>query len=225
MVNNWEATYFDFNQDKICALAKEAAKLGIEMLVLDDGWFGHRDSDDSSLGDWDIVHPGKLPQGLKPLVEQVNAMGLKFGLWFEPEMVSPDSELYREHPDWCLHVPDRSRSQARRQLILDFSRKDVQDSIIAKLSSVLSSANIEFVKWDMNRNMSEIGSALLPSERQSETAHRYILGLYRVLEELTSRFPKVLFESCSGGGGRFDPGRYITCPKTGPATIPIRWND
>lgn len=223
LVNNWEATYFDFNQEKICALGDEAAALGIEMLVLDDGWFGHRDSDDSSLGDWEIVHPEKLPQGLKPLADKINGMGLKFGLWFEPEMVSPDSQLYRAHPDWCLHVPNRSRSLARRQLILDYSRKDVQDAIIQKLSSVLSSAHIEYVKWDMNRNMAEIGSELLPPERQMETAHRYILGLYRVLEELTSRFPQVLFESCSGGGGRFDPGMMYYMPQnwTSDDTDPV----
>ncbi|MDF2587374.1 MAG: agaR1 [Anaerocolumna sp.] len=205
VINNWEATYFDFNADKLKAIAKDAAELGVELLVLDDGWFGKRNSDNCSLGDW-YVDKNKLPDGLKALVDDVNGYGMGFGLWFEPEMISPDSDLYRAHPDWCLHVPDRHRSLGRNQLILDYSRKDVQDAIIEMLSSVLSSANITYVKWDMNRNMSEIGSALLPNNRQMETAHRYMLGVYHVMETITSKFPDVLFESCSGGGGRFDPG-------------------
>jgi alpha-galactosidase len=205
LINNWEATYFDFNEEKLKAIAKEASELGIEMLVLDDGWFGKRNSDNCSLGDW-YVNKEKLPNGLDSLAKAINEYGMGFGLWFEPEMVSPDSDLYRAHPDWCLHVPDRHRSLGRNQLILDYSRKDVQDAIIDMLSGVLSSANISYVKWDMNRNMSEIGSELLPTNRQMETAHRYMLGVYRVMEEITNGFPDVLFESCSGGGGRFDPG-------------------
>lgn len=205
VINNWEATYFDFNEDKLKAIAKDASELGIELLVLDDGWFGKRNADNSSLGDW-FVNKEKLPNGLDSLVKAVNSYGMNFGLWFEPEMISPDSELYRAHPDWCIHVKDRHRSLGRNQLILDFSRKDVQDAIIEMLTNVLSSANISYVKWDMNRNMTEVGSALLPAERQMETAHRYMLGLYRVMEEITSKFPDILFESCSGGGGRFDPG-------------------
>lgn len=205
LINNWEATYFNFSEEKLKAIAKEASELGIEMLVLDDGWFGKRNSDNCSLGDW-YVNKEKLPNGLDSLAKSINEYGMGFGLWFEPEMVSPDSDLYRAHPDWCLHVPDRHRSLGRNQLILDYSRKDVQDAIIDMLSGVLSSANISYVKWDMNRNMSEIGSALLPANRQMETAHRYILGVYRVMEEIINRFPEVLFESCSGGGGRFDPG-------------------
>ncbi len=213
LINNWEATYFDFNENKIKEIAKEAADLGMELFVLDDGWFGKRDDDNSSLGDW-FVNEEKLKGGLNKLVSEINDMGLQFGLWFEPEMVSPISELYKEHPDWCLHIPGRIRSEARRQLILDYSREDVCDYIIDKISEVLSSAPISYVKWDMNRNMSEIGSVLLPANKQREVAHRYILGLYRVLEEITTKFPHVLFESCSGGGGRFDPGMLYYMPQT-----------
>lgn len=212
LINNWEATYFDFTEEKLVKLAEEASLLGVELLVLDDGWFGKRNSDNCSLGDW-FVNKEKLPGGLNALVDKVNSYGISFGLWFEPEMVSPDSDLYREHPDWCIHVPDRHRSLGRNQSILDYSRVDVQDYIIEILSNVLSSAKITYVKWDMNRNMSEIGSELLPENRQKETAHRYILGVYRVMEEITSRFPHILFESCSGGGGRFDPGILYYMPQ------------
>ena len=213
LINNWEATYFDFNETKIKEIAKEATNLGMELFVLDDGWFGKRDDDNSSLGDW-FVNEDKLKGGLNKLATEINEMGLQFGLWFEPEMVSPISELYKEHPDWCIHIPGRNRSEARRQLILDYSREDVCNYIIEKISEVLSSAPISYVKWDMNRNMSEIGSAKLPANRQREVAHRYILGLYKVLEEITTRFPDVLFESCSGGGGRFDPGMLYYMPQT-----------
>jgi len=213
LVNNWEATYFQFDADKIESIARVGRDLGIELFVLDDGWFGRRDSDDCSLGDW-TVDRRKLPGGLADLAGRVNRLGMQFGLWFEPEMVSPDSDLYRAHPDWCLHVPDRRRTEARQQLILDLSRDDVCDYLIDAVGSVLRSAPISYVKWDMNRNMTEIGSALLPPERQRETAHRYMLGLYRVLEAITSEFDRVLFESCSGGGGRFDPGMLHYMPQT-----------
>ena len=213
LVNNWEATYFDFNAERIEEIAKVGEELGIELFVLDDGWFGKRDSDNSSLGDW-IVDKNKLPKGLNDLANRVNKLSLKFGLWFEPEMVSPDSDLYRAHPDWCLHVPDRTRSMARTQLILDLSREDVCNYIIKSVDDVLKSAPISYVKWDMNRNMTEIGSALLPAERQKETAHRYMLGLYSVMDSITSSFPNILFESCSGGGGRFDPGILCYMPQT-----------
>lgn len=213
LINNWEATYFNFNADKIKEIAKAGKDLGLELFVLDDGWFGKRDSDDSSLGDW-VEDRRKLPEGLGKLGEDITAMGMEFGLWFEPEMVSPESELYRNHPDWCLHVPGNKRTEARQQLVLDLSRKDVCDYIVESVSAVLSSAPITYVKWDMNRNMTEIGSALLPAERQRETAHRYILGLYDVLERIVSQFPHILFESCSGGGGRFDPGMLYYMPQT-----------
>lgn len=213
LINNWEATYFDFNEVKIKEIAKEASKLGMELFVLDDGWFGNRNDDKSSLGDW-FVNENKLKGGLSKLAKDINNMGLKFGLWFEPEMISPISKLYEKHPNWCIHIPGRTRSQARSQLILDLSRKEVCDYIIESVSKILESANISYVKWDMNRNMTEVGSLELTSERQRETAHRYILGLYRVMEEITSRFPNVLFESCSGGGGRFDPGMLYYMPQT-----------
>ncbi|MNH74347.1 Alpha-galactosidase [compost metagenome] len=213
LINNWEATYFNFNADKIESIAKKGKELGIELFVLDDGWFGHRDNDKTSLGDW-FVDKSKLPGGLEDLVARVTSMDMKFGLWFEPEMISEDSELYRSHPDWCLHVPDRSRSTGRNQLVLDFSREEVGDAVIQMVSGILSSAPITYVKWDMNRHMTEVGSPALPAERQRETAHRYMLGLYRVMETITSRFPHILFESCSGGGGRFDPGILYYMPQT-----------
>ena len=213
LINNWEATYFDFNAEKLENIARAAQGAGMELFVLDDGWFGKRNNDNCSLGDW-YVNRDKLPEGLKDLAGRINKLGLKFGLWVEPEMVSPDSDLYRKHPDWCLHVPDRHRTQGRNQLILDFSRRDVCDAIIDVFTGIFSSAPISYVKWDMNRNMTEIGSEMLPPERQRETAHRYILGLYRVLETLTSRFPDILFENCSGGGGRFDPGMLYYMPQT-----------
>lgn len=213
LINNWEATYFDFNSEKILEIARVGKELGIELFVLDDGWFGQRDNDKCSLGDW-VVDKSKLPNGLKELVDQIRDMGMEFGIWFEPEMVSEDSDLYRKHPDWCLHVPNRPRTVGRNQLVLDLSRKDVCDHIIDALSNVLSSASISYVKWDMNRHMTEIGSAALTAEQQRETAHRYMLGLYRVMEELTSRFPHILFESCSSGGGRFDPGMLYYMPQT-----------
>lgn len=212
LVNNWEATYFDFNESKIINLAKKASELGIELLVLDDGWFGKRNDDTSSLGDW-FVNKEKLPNGLKGLAEKVNREGLKFGLWIEPEMISADSDLYRKHPDWCLHVAGRSRSEGRHQLVLDFSREDVRIEIEKMLTEILCNVPIAYVKWDMNRNMTEIGSELLPHERQRETGHRYMLGLYDLLEKLTAAFPDILFESCASGGGRCDPGMLHYMPQ------------
>jgi alpha-galactosidase len=212
LINNWEATYFDFNEEKLLLLARRAKALGIELLVLDDGWFGKRDNDRSSLGDW-IVDRGKLPDGIDGLARKINAEGLQFGLWFEPEMVSPDSELYRRHPDWCLHVPGRTRSLGRYQAVLDLSRPEVRDYVVTAVSHVLESAPIAYVKWDMNRHLTEVGSPSLPPERQQETAHRYVLGLYHIMDTLVRRFPHVLFEGCSGGGGRFDPGILAYMPQ------------
>ena len=205
LLNTWEACYFDFDHDRIVELAHAARKAGIELLVMDDGWFGHRDDATSSLGDW-YENPRKLPRGIKGLAEDVNALGLKLGVWFEPEMISPDSDLYRAHPDWCIHVPGTRRGTWRNQLVLDMSREDVCDYIIDRLTDVLSSANIEYVKWDNNRRITNAGSALLPADRKGELFHRYMLGLYRVLETVTQRFPHVLFENCASGGARFDPG-------------------
>lgn len=212
LINNWEATYFDFDDKKIEAIAKEASSLGIELFVLDDGWFGERNNDKSSLGDW-FVNEEKLNGGLNKLANKINNMGMKFGLWFEPEMVSPISKLYEKHPNWCIHIDGRTKSTARNQLILDLGRNDVKEYIIETVSNVLKSANIEYVKWDMNRNMSEVASSVLDPARQRETSHRYILGLYEILEEITNRFPNILFESCSGGGGRFDAGMLYYMPQ------------
>lgn len=213
LANNWEATYFDFDEDKILALAKEAADLGVELFVLDDGWFGRRDNDDCSLGDWSVYRE-KLPDGIAGLAVKIKEYGMKFGLWFEPEMVSPDSDLYREHPDWCIHVPGRMRTECRNQLVLDLSRQEVRDYIVSTISHVLDTADIAYVKWDMNRHMTELGSVGLDSRRQKEMPHRYMLGLYEVLEKIVSSHPDVLFESCSGGGGRFDPGMLYYMPQT-----------
>lgn len=213
LINNWEATYFDFEEEKLMSIASVAAKAGIEMFVLDDGWFGHRDDDHTSLGDW-IVDQRKLPHGLNRLAEKIHDLGLKFGLWFEPEMVSPDSELFRTHPDWCMHVKGRESIEGRNQLILDLSRTDVCDYIYHAVADQLSAAPIDYVKWDMNRNFSNVGSAFLPPERQTELPHRYMLGLYSVLDRLVENFPQVLFESCASGGGRFDYGMLYYMPQT-----------
>ncbi len=212
LINNWEGTYFDFDEEKILNIAKKAKTAGIELMVLDDGWFGKRNDDTTSLGDW-FVNRDKLPNGIEGLADKIEGLGMKFGLWFEPEMISPISKLYDEHPDWCLHVEGRKRSQSRNQLVLDLSRKDVCEYITEVVVDYLQKAKISYVKWDMNRHISEAGSAMLSPERQGEVMHRYMLGLYGVLEELTIRFPDVLFEGCSGGGGRFDPGMLYYYPQ------------
>lgn len=213
LINNWEATYFDFTEDKILRIVEEAKNLGMELFVLDDGWFGKRDNSRTSLGDW-TVNEDKLPNGLHSLVENVRSKGMEFGIWFEPEMVSVDSDLYRKHPDWCIQVTNRPHTFGRNQLVLDLSQKEVCDYIIQSISTILSSAAITYVKWDMNRHLTDVGSVNLPSNRQRETEHRYILGLYRILEELNTRFPNVLFENCSSGGGRFDAGMLYYMPQT-----------
>ena len=212
LVNNWEATYFQFDEEKLLSLARTAKEAGIDMLVLDDGWFGHRDSDNSSLGDWvDDLH--KLPDGLAGLSRKVHEMGLKFGLWVEPEMVSPDSDLYRAHPDWCIHAGDRMRVEGRRQLVLDMSRKDVQDYVVSSICAAMERGNVDYIKWDMNRNITMYGSEELPAHRVRELGHRYILGVYDVMRRVISRFPDVLFESCAGGGGRFDLAMMALMPQ------------
>lgn len=213
LVNSWEAAYFNFTQESIVRFAKDAIKLGAELIVLDDGWFGHRDDDTTSLGDWDILNSKKLPNGIKGLCDEIHSLGAKFGLWVEPEMISPDSNLFRNHPDWALAVPNHKRSQQRNQYVLDLSRKDVRDYIVDVICKVLASADIDYVKWDMNRNLTEIGSVLLDSDRQGEVATRYVLGVYDIMHRITSRFPNILFESCAGGGRRFDLGLLCYMPQ------------
>lgn len=212
LMNNWEATYFDFDEQKLLALARRAAELGVELLVVDDGWFVGRSSDTSSLGDWS-EDPAKLPRGLAGLAEALAETGLALGLWIEPEMVSPASELYRRHPDWCLHQPGRPATTGRDQLVLDLSRKDVRDHVWQQIDSLLQKAPISYLKWDMNRHLTEVGSALLPPERQGEAAHRYMLGVYELMERLFKHYPQVLVENCSGGGGRFDLGMLHYSPQ------------
>ena len=212
LINNWEGTYFDFNGDKLVSMAQDASKLGVELFVMDDGWFGKRDDDTSGLGDWK-TNEVKLNGTLKELASRINATGMKFGIWFEPECISEDSDLYREHPDYAFKMPNRTPLKSRHQFVLDMSRKEIQDNIFDQLSAVLRSANISYVKWDFNRHISDLYSVALPKERQGEVFHRYILGLYDLLERITSSFPDILFESCSGGGGRFDCGMLYYMPQ------------
>ena len=212
LINNWEGTYFDFNTDKLLAIASGAAKLGIEMLVMDDGWFGNRYDDNRALGDW-YVNEEKLPGGLQHLVSEVNRLGMKFGIWMEPEMISPDSNLYRAHPDWAIQVPNRAPGLARSQLVLDLTRKDVLEYVWSRICAILDSANIEYVKWDMNRQLSDIGSRNLAPDAQGELYHRYVLAVYELQERLHARYPDLLLENCSGGGARFDPGMLYYSPQ------------
>ena len=212
VVNNWEATYFEFTKEKLCAIIDAAAPLGIDTFVLDDGWFGVRNDDTSGLGDW-FVNETKLPGGLKGVIDYCKQCGLKFGLWFEPEMVSENSDLYRAHPDWAIGKADVPRCTGRNQLILDMTRQEVVDNVFAQMSAILGSYDISYVKWDMTRHMTEFYSAALPAERQGEFAHRYILGVYALAERLKAKFPHVFFEGCSGGGGRFDAGMLYYFPQ------------
>ncbi|MCM1125836.1 MAG: alpha-galactosidase [Lachnospiraceae bacterium] len=212
LINNWEATYFEFDTDKLIAIAKQASELGIEMLVMDDGWFGNRCDDNRALGDW-IVNEDKLKGGLKYLVDEVNKLGMKFGIWFEPEMISPDSDLYRAHPDWAIAISGRTGSLCRNQYVLDLTRRDVLDYTYESVARILRSANIEYVKWDMNRQLSDIGSAALPPEQMGELYHRYVLAVYELQGRLMKEFPYLLLENCSGGGARFDPGMLYYGPQ------------
>jgi alpha-galactosidase len=216
LMNNWEATYFEFDEEKLLRLARSAAGLGIELFVLDDGWFGHRNDDTTSLGDW-TEDVEKLPGGLPRLAGRVRNLGLQFGLWIEPEAVSHESELYRRHPDWCLHVPGRPKAEGRNQLLLDLGRAEVRAEIGRRIRAVLSSCRPDYVKWDMNRHLGLGGSAALSGERQEESRHRYILGAYALMEELTSAFPETLFEGCAGGGGRMDCGILHYMPQYWPS--------
>ncbi|MBO7761848.1 MAG: alpha-galactosidase [Clostridia bacterium] len=212
LLNNWEATTFTFDEEKILSIAEGAQRLGVDLMVLDDGWFGTRNDPSSSLGDW-YVNREKLPSGIDGLSMKIEKMGMRFGLWFEPEMISKNSDLYRAHPDWCIHNPGRDRLEWRQQLTLDLSRPEVCDAVLEMMFKVLDGSKISYVKWDMNRSMSNIGSAALPPERQQEVPHRYMLGLYRMMETLCQRYPNILWEGCSSGGQRFDAGMLYYMPQ------------
>ncbi len=212
LINNWEGTYFDFDDDKLFSIAKWAKETGIEMLVMDDGWFGKRNDDTCALGDWE-VNEDKLRGGIGSLVSRIKGLGLKFGIWYEPEMISPDSDLFRAHPDWHIHVPGRESSIGRHQYVIDMTRQDVRDYLFNKISEVLSNNDIDYVKWDFNRNITEAGSAILPPERQSEFFHRFILGTYELMGRILEAYPHILLENCSGGGGRYDPGMMYFSPQ------------
>jgi alpha-galactosidase len=213
LLNSWEGAYFDFDQERLFSMATAAHELGVELFVLDDGWFGHRDDDHTSLGDW-VVDRRKLPDGLDALAGRVHDLGMGFGLWIEPEMVSPDSDLYRGHPDWVIAIPERPRTESRNQLVLDMGRPEVVDHLADRIGGILADTRIDYVKWDMNRTVTEPGSEILPPERQGELWHRHILGVYELYRRLTTRFPEILFESCASGGDRFDPGLLAFAPQT-----------
>lgn len=212
LLNNWEATYFDFTEEKLIEIAKTAKEDGVELFVLDDGWFSTRCGETSGLGDW-WPNLDRLPHGIKGLSETIEGLGLKFGLWFELEMVNKDSELYRSHPDWIIHTPNRHASHGRRQYVLDFSRKEVVDYIYEMVAKILRESKISYIKWDMNRNITECFSEGYGAEHQGEIFHRYILGLYDLYNRLNTEFPEILFESCASGGGRFDPGLLYYAPQ------------
>ena len=212
VVNNWEATYFNFDNEKLFAIIDEAAKLGIDTFVLDDGWFGKRNDDKSGLGDW-TVNDKKLKGGLKPIIDRCKKNGMKFGLWFEPEMISEDSDLYRAHPDWAIKKEGVEPCRGRNQLVLDFTRKEIVDYVFNAVSKVLKENDISYVKWDKNRDITENFSASLLADRQGEFLHRYTLGFYDLAERLISAFPDVFFEGCAGGGGRFDGGALYYFPQ------------
>lgn len=212
LINNWEATYFDFDDEKILNIAKEASDLGLDMFVLDDGWFGKRDNDSCSLGDW-YVNKNKFKNGLDNVIKNINNLGMKFGLWFEPEMISEESDLYEKNPEWAIKIPNRPPSKSRSQLVLDMSRDDVVEYIFDAMSNIIDNANVEYIKWDMNRSISDAFSLSIEKERQGEFYHRYILGVYKLLEKLLKKYPNILMEGCSGGGGRYDIGMLYYFPQ------------
>ncbi len=212
LINNWEATEFGFDAEKLVSIAAAAAPLGIELFVMDDGWFGTRDSDFGGLGDW-TVNESKLPGGLGALVPRIHDLGMSFGIWIEPEMVSEDSALYKAHPGWVLEAPNRPFARGRSQLVLDFSRREVRDHVYGAIKQVLDSAEITYVKWDMNRSLTDVWSAALPAGRQGELFHRFVLGVYDILERMRRDFPHILIEGCCGGGGRFDAGMLYYTPQ------------
>ena len=212
LINSWEATYFDINEEKLLDFARSAKELGVEMLVMDDGWFGGRNDDTTSLGDW-FVNKEKFPNGLSPFIEQVHAIGLKFGIWFEPEMISPKSELYKAHPDYCVRAEGREPMLGRNQYVLDVSRKEVRDAVWLQIDEILKNNKIDYVKWDFNRYVTDANSVVLPIDRKKEFAHRFILGTYDLMNRLKTNYPDILLESCSGGGGRFDPAMLYYSPQ------------
>ena len=212
LINNWEATFMDFDEERILNIARKAKEAGVELFVLDDGWFGERDDDFAGLGDW-VENPKKLPQGMSGLARKVNALGMKFGFWIEPEMVNPNSNLYRRHPDWVLATPGRKSSLGRHQLVLDFSRSEVVDHIYGMLEKVLAGAPISYIKWDMNRSLTEVFSTELPAEKQGMVYHKYMMGVYSLYERLRNEYPEILFESCSSGGNRYDAGMLYYAPQ------------
>ena len=212
LINSWEAAYFDFDEEKILNIARESVAMGVDLFVLDDGWFGNRNDDNSSLGDW-TVNRRKLKDGLDGLSEKIHQMGLQFGLWIEPEMVSENSDLYRKHPDWCLKAPGRPMTRGRNQLVLDLSRKEVCEYLIQTINEILESAKIEYVKWDMNRSISDVWSGALEKDRQGEALHRYVLGLYYIMDNIILKHPEIIFCGCSGGGGRYDPAMLYYQPQ------------
>lgn len=212
LINNWEATFMDFTEDKLMPIVERAKELGIEMFVLDDGWFGHRDDDRSSLGDW-FVDEKKFNHGIAGFAKRVHDLDMKFGLWFEPEMISIDSRLYQTHPEWMIKTPGRGQTPGRHQFVLDMSRKEVVDYLFELMSHIIQDAKLDYIKWDMNRNITEMYGADLPADQQLEFSHRYILGVYDLYDRLTKAFPDVLFESCASGGGRFDLGMMYYAPQ------------
>lgn len=213
LLNNWEAMTFDFDEKRILSLAKEAADLGVELFVMDDGWFGKRNNDRAGLGDW-TVNIEKLPNGLNGVIDAVHAMGMKFGLWIEPEMVNKDSDLFKEHPDWIFNHPDRNQSHGRFQYTLNMAYEEVYQNIYHQIHKILSEHDIDYIKWDMNRYLSEVYSVFHSADQQGKLYHQYILNIYRLYEDLTRSFPNILFESCSSGGARFDPGMLYYAPQT-----------
>jgi len=212
LINNWEATLTNFNKDILVDFAKEASKLGLDMLVMDDGWFGNRFDDNRALGDW-YVNEEKLPGGLKALSEEINKAGLKFGIWVEPEMINEDSDLYRAHPDWAFHLKGREKNLGRNQCVLDLTREEVWNGVYSQIKTSLSSGNIAYVKWDMNRALTDVASLALPAEKQGEVFHRFVLAVYRMQNALLADFPDILLENCSSGGGRFDPAMLYYSPQ------------
>ena len=212
LINNWEATYFNFNEEKILKIAEQAQKLGIEMLVLDDGWFGKREDDNSGLGDW-FVNEKKMNGSMAQLAEKIHKMGMKFGLWFEPEMISEDSDLYRAHPDWAFAIPGRVPNHSRNQLVLDMTREDVREYLLERLTTIVHDAKIDYVKWDMNRSVCDVYSHVAAQSRNGELYHRYVLGVYDLMERFLAACPNLLLEGCSGGGGRYDAGMMYYSPQ------------